>query len=142
MNDFFLDTCIFMYAAGKEHRYKRPCVEILKMARDGPSTFHIDTELIQEILYRYYHLGMIESALELSWSVLDLLPVVHSVSLADVKLALFYHDKYKKLEIAPRDFVHLAVMVNNGLDKIVTADKHFDKFEEVQRIDPIDFITM
>jgi len=140
MNDYFLDTCIFMYAAGKEHRYKRPCVDILKMAREGLSTFHIDTELIQEILYRYYHLGMIDSALELSWSVLDLLPEVLSVSLADVKLALFYNKKYQKLGIPPRDFIHLAVMLNNGIDKIVTADQHFNKFEEVQRIDPVDFI--
>lgn len=33
----FLDANIFMYAAGKEHRYKQPCIQISKAIESGNS---------------------------------------------------------------------------------------------------------
>jgi len=138
MDDLFLDTSIFMYAAGKPHEYKLPCIDILNMVNDRTHDFVIDTEVIQEILYRYHHIGLPESALELAWNVLDLVPVILPVSTEDVKLTLFYYKKYREYNLPPRDCIHLAVMVNNGLKDIVTADRHFDHVEEVNRIDPGD----
>ncbi len=139
MNDMFLDTNIFMYAAGKEHKYKEPCVNILAMIQTGRKSFVTDTEVIQEILYRYHHLGLNMMAHDLSWKVLELVPTIFSVSSDDIKLSLYYYNKYRKLRIPPRDCIHLAVMVDNGLETIVTADRHFDDIEEVERIDPMDF---
>jgi len=34
----------------------------------------------------------------------------------------------------------IANMVNNDIENIISADKVFDKVDEVLRIDPIDFI--
>ena len=136
MDKYFLDTGIFMYAAGKEHEHKQPCIIILQKVKEKTFTSIIDTEVIQEILYRYHRIGMRESVLELSWSILDLVTIVLPVSQEDVKLALFYYKKYQKFDISPRDFIHLAIMINNGLTDIVSTDHHFDKFEEVTRVDP------
>lgn len=38
--------------------------------------------------------------------------------------------------ILPRDLIHAAVMINNGISHLITADKHFDSIKEVTRIAP------
>lgn len=48
-----LDTNIVVYAIGRTHRYKQPCVRLLQEVADGVSDFNVDTELLQEILYLY-----------------------------------------------------------------------------------------
>jgi len=35
MNEYFIDTNIFMYAAGKPHEFKEPCVDILSRVQSG-----------------------------------------------------------------------------------------------------------
>jgi len=42
--------------------------------------------------------------------------------------------------VLPRDIIHAATMVQNGLETIVSVDKHFDIIKEVQRIAPSDLI--
>jgi predicted nucleic acid-binding protein len=38
--------------------------------------------------------------------------------------------------MAPRDWLHLAVMLNNGITEIISVDRHFDDIEGITRIDP------
>ena len=38
-----------------------------------------------------------------------------------------------------RDAVHLGTMRTNGIETIITADRHFDGIDGVTRIDPSDF---
>lgn len=136
MNNYFIDTNIIMYAAGKPHKYKKPCLNTLQEIKDKEIVGVIDTEVIQEIVYRFHYIDMIDEGIELAWSLLDLEPLVHPVTLEHSKTALFFGAKYKNQKISPRDFIHLAVMVNNDIGSIISTDTHFDLFEEVQRIDP------
>lgn len=53
----FLDTNIFMYAAGKSHPYKNPCLHILKDVETKALSAIVNTEVFQELLYRYTHIG-------------------------------------------------------------------------------------
>ena len=55
---YFLDANIFMYAAGAEHPYKAPCVEILARLEVGELQAVINTEILQEMLYRYSRLKL------------------------------------------------------------------------------------
>lgn len=50
---YFLDTNIFMYGAGREHPLKAPCVTILRRVADEHIAAVTNTEVLQEILYRY-----------------------------------------------------------------------------------------
>ena len=45
-------------------------------------------------------------------------------------------EAYKHQRVSPRDLVHVAVMVNHGIRKIISVDSHFDIISEVMRIDP------
>jgi len=41
-----------------------------------------------------------------------------------------------KYEIKPRDAIHAATALENGIEIIVSYDRDFDKLEEIKRLDP------
>ena len=50
-------------------------------------------------------------------------------------------DVFQKVDISPYDCVHVATMRKLGVDKILSADKDFDKISGIQRIDPKSYST-
>ena len=138
MVDYFLDTNIFMYAAGKPHKFKEPCVTVLSSVASGDLSAAVDTEAFQEIMYRYHHINLAEKGVDLAWYITDLGIDVLPVTKKDIEIALYYYQKYQKSGVSPRDIIHVATMLNSGIGMIVSVDKHFDMIEEVNRIDPFD----
>jgi predicted nucleic acid-binding protein len=138
MVEYFLDTNIFMYAAGKPHEFKEPCVSILSKVQSGELSAAIDTEVIQEILYRYHHINLADKGLVLAWNIMDIGLNVFPVTEKEIEISLYLYQQYNKSGVSPRDVIHVAAMMGEGLDKIVSVDKHFDIIEEVDRIDPFD----
>ncbi len=134
----FIDANIPMYAAGKIGPYKDPCKEILAQVALGKLDGITDVEVFQEILYRYYHIR--ESALghrifaDFRTAVDSVLPVCA----ADVFRAHDLAEQYP--QVPPRDLLHAAVMKNNGLAQILSADRDFDAIEGIERLDPIDWL--
>ena len=133
----FLDVNIIIYAAGKPSEHKEPCTKVLQKIRAGKLRVAIDTEIIQELLCRYHRVGLHEQAVKLAWYVLKLKPKVLPISQKDVESSIQLYHKYSTKRIPPRDTIHLATMLNNGIKKIISVDKHFGGIiTEVQRIDP------
>ena len=54
----FIDTSIIMYAAGSEHPYKKPSLDLLKLIAVGEIEAVINVEVLQEILHRYTMINM------------------------------------------------------------------------------------
>lgn len=133
----FMDANIPMYAAGRPSQFKAACVEILNKIERGELRAVIDTEVIQEILYRYHNIRLDAQAIQLSRQILRLGARILPVTRSDVEMAISLYEKYSRRRIPPRDGLHVAVMLGNNLTQILTVDKHFDVIEEVQRIDPI-----
>ena len=140
MNEYFIDTNIFMYAAGKSHEFKEPCVSLLSRIQSGELNAAIDTEVFQEILYRYHHINLPDKGADLAWSMTDLGLNVLPVTKKDIEISLYFYQQYQEKGVLPRDIIHAATMVQNGLETIVSVDKHFDIIEEVQRIAPSDLM--
>lgn len=134
MSIYFIDSNIVMYAVGKEHEYKESCGRVLQKIGDDEITGVINTEVLQEILYRYFKIGKgkegLETARDFFLAVSEVLPVTSK----DIEKNFSLFEKYK--DFPPRDSLHVAVMLNNGLNEIISTDKHFDKIKEVTRIDP------
>lgn len=63
----------------------------------------------------------------------EVLPVTRE----DTVQAIALHRRYP--EVQARDAVHAAVMQSNEVLLIVTADRHFDRFVGLRRVDPTDF---
>jgi predicted nucleic acid-binding protein len=56
-DSIFLDANIPMYAAGRVHPLKQPCIDVLSLAAHHPARFITDAEVFQEILHRYRAIG-------------------------------------------------------------------------------------
>jgi predicted nucleic acid-binding protein len=129
----FIDSNIPMYAAGKPHRNREPCLRFLKRVQSGEIEGSTSTEVLQEILYRYSALRRRDVAAQVYDLFVEICPTVLDVTLADTDLA-----RDLLLEgtgISARDAVHAAVMRNHGIDRIATFDVGFDDVSGITRID-------
>ncbi|HSM56666.1 MAG TPA: type II toxin-antitoxin system VapC family toxin [Candidatus Sulfomarinibacteraceae bacterium] len=138
---FFLDVNVPMYAAGKAHRYKEPCVWILEQIASEQLSVATDTEVIQAVLYRYGALREWEAAVTVANSLLDLIPRILPVTVDDMQMAVRLFEYYAPQGVKARNTIHAAVMTNNGLSTIISTDKHFELFPEVVRVDPNDLFV-
>lgn len=138
-----IDTNIVMYAAGKKHPYKSACAEIISGIADG--SFHsnvgvpvTDTEVFQEILYRYALVGKWETGIVICKHLLELGLEILPIDSDGVEKMIALAEAYTEKDIHPRDLVHVSVMINHGIKKIVSVNTHFDLIEEVIRVNPQD----
>ena len=131
-----LDVNIPMYAAGQPHPLKEACVWIMTEIAYGRLDVAIDTEIIQEVLYRYGALRRWEIGVTMARNLLDLVPTVFPVSVAEMKTAVSLFSQYAPQGVKARDLLHTAVMQHNNLTHIISADTHFNQIEGITRLDP------
>lgn len=140
-NRVFIDTSVFMYARGKDHPLKAPCSNIiLAIAKEGSLGSYgapvINAEVLQEILYRYVMIDKGDTGLSICRDIEALEVEVLSVTKDDMNQAFDLFERYKGKNLPPRDLIHAAVMINNGMSHIISADKHFDAIKEIKRVRP------
>ncbi len=133
----FIDTNIPMYAAGKDHPLKQKCLGILASIATENIEAYTDTEVLQEILYRYFYISQRESGFAIFdhfATIMDnnILPVRYG----DIMLARLLAEKEETFKLSPRDLIHLAVMLNNGIRHIVTTDRGFAGIPGIEVIAP------
>jgi hypothetical protein len=133
----FIDTNIPMYAAGKDHSLKRSCLEIMKSVASGNLKAYTDTEVLQEILYRFFSINKRQFGLQLfdSYSQImhgSVLPITHE----DMIMARMLSDDPANVKLSPRDLIHLAVMHSHGIRHIITTDNGFKSIDGIQVIYP------
>jgi len=138
MKPVFIDTNIPMYAAGVPHPLREPSRRVIRAVAAGELEAVTDAEVLQEILYRYLHIGEREKG----FVVFDrfrriMLGHIFPVEDMDVQRARELAEKYPAL--SPRDLIHLAVMLRHSINVIVSADKGFVEVEKVRRMDPTAF---
>ena len=115
----FLDTNVFLYAAGAGHPLKKPSQRILRLAARKELAATTNTEVVQEILYVLSRRGEGEKARRLAPNVLQLFPGMLPVTGDDMASACQLSGRFPNLPV--RDAVHAATMVNNGLRTIITG---------------------
>lgn len=123
-----------MYAAGADHPLRSACVWIMQQVADGRLEVAIDTEIVQEILYRFGAIGRPATGVTMAGNLLDLVPMVYPVRVADVRKAIELFEQHAGLGVVARDALHAAVMLGNGLTHIVSADQHFDLIGGLTRV--------
>jgi predicted nucleic acid-binding protein len=134
---FFVDSNIIMYAVGAEHAYRSPCLDALdRIIRESLQAV-VSSEIHQEILHRYLSMGLPDKAREVSIKLEIVIPATLPVTLADMRRVRQLTERYPGLKA--RDLIHAAVMLENGLARILSTDLHFDQLAEIERIDPRDF---
>ena len=138
---FFIDTNVVMYAGGKEHPYKNSCAGIILAIADGsfwekfgvPTT---DTEVFHEILCRYALIGKWEAGITMCKDFLTLGLEILPIGSHEIERVVELAQAYKAKGVPPRDLIHTAIMINHGIQTIISVDSHFDLIKEVTRVDP------
>jgi uncharacterized protein len=140
MSPIFIDANVPMYAAGRPHDLRQPCIDVLSLAARQPETFFTDVEILQELMHRYLALRRwAEGRVALREFASLMMGRVEPVYADDIEQAASLADDYTGL--SARDLLHAAVMARVGADRIVSADHGFDRVRHLRRLDPADVAT-
>lgn len=129
----FIDTNIFMYAIGEQHPHKEPSKEIVRKIVAGQVEGVINTEVLQEILYRYSAIGKPNIGFQLFDTLIDTFSIIWSIEREDAIEARQIQEKHG---IKPRDAIHAATMKRNEIATLYSYDQDFDQIPEIKRITP------
>jgi hypothetical protein len=123
-----------MYTLGGPHPLQSPCKAVLEKIKAGRLLAVTNTEVLQEILYRYFSIKR-QTLGELAYtSLVEICAEVLPVTRQDTDQALALMKKYP--DITSRDAIHAATMMNNHIREIISTDPHFDLISEIRRIPP------
>ena len=133
----FIDANVPIYAAGRDHPYREPCIQVLAAVNYNPAGFVTDAEVFQEIMHHYRRTERWDAGQAVVESFAAMMhgrvsPVTIDDVLAAGQLANEHHGQ------STRDLLHLAVMHRLGVIRIVTADADFDRVPGIVRLDPTD----
>jgi hypothetical protein len=132
-----IDTNVVIYAAGRPHRYKPACADILReAARSELPDYAIDVELLQEVLHFYHSRQHLHLGLQIFDELMQTFPAPLAVTPRDVAVARDILARYPVL--SARDAIHAAVVLSHGLEAIISADRAFDAITEIKRLDPLE----
>ncbi len=130
----FIDANVVMYSLGGSHPLRDPCKKILEKIKAQKIRVVTDTEVLQEILYRYFSIKKYTFGEIAYISMVQFCAKIFPVRVQDTDRAL------ELLKTSPaitsRDAIHAATMINNGIKQILSTDTHFDLIPEIRRIDP------
>ncbi len=140
MTPALLDTNVPIYATGRPHPLREPCIEILSFVAEHPDAFVTSAEVLQELLYRFLALRRWPQGREVLRGFADLMRErVEPVLAVDVERAAQLADS--RPELSSRDLVHAALVQRLGLRYVVSADRDFDRLSGFERLDPASFGT-
>jgi predicted nucleic acid-binding protein len=121
-----------MYLVGTPGSHKTDAQRLLERLVSQRQRLVTDAEVLQEILHRYVAINRrhdIQPAFDALLNVVDeILPVDRTVVDRAKQIVLSYQ------RLSARDAVHLAVMEQHGIDRILTFDVGFDGFPGVTRL--------
>ena len=133
----FIDANVPIYAAGREHPYREPCIRVLAAVNDNPAAFVTNAEVFQEIMHHYRRTERWEVGQVVVESFAAMMHGrVSPVTIDDVLAAGLLANTHRGL--STRDLLHLAVMHRLGVTRIVTADADFGRAPGIIRLDPAD----
>ncbi len=130
----FVDSNVFLYAAGDDHPLESPCASIVTRIATGEVAATTSTEVVQEILHVVARRGMRAEAIRLARNVIGLFDEILPVTGETMSLACEIAGRHAGMSI--RDAVHAAAMAGSGLGRILSADRHFDEIPGIERLDP------
>lgn len=127
-----VDSNIPMYLVGAAHVHKTDAQRLVERALSDGERLVTDSEVLQEILHRYVAIGRRE-AIQPAFDALlgivdDVLPIrrVEALRARDIVLG---DDR-----ISARDAVHLAVMEENGIARVLSFDRGLDAYPGIVRL--------
>ena len=127
-----VDSNIPMYLVGAAHPHKVDAQHLLEKAISDRERLVTDAEVLQEILHRYVAIDRrdaIQAAFDALLRVVDQVFPIDRSATEKARLIVLGNRR-----LSARDAVHLAVMEQNRINRIMTFDAAFDGFPGVTRL--------
>ena len=127
-----IDSNIPMYLIGAPHPHKTDAQRLLERSIANRERLVTDAGVLQEILHRYVaidRLDAIQPAFEVLLNVVDVVLPVRDVEVLRAREVVL-----GSARISARDALHVAVMEQHGIDRIMTFDRGFDDVPGLTRV--------
>jgi predicted nucleic acid-binding protein len=121
-----------MYLVGAPHPHKVDAQRLLEKLITDRQRLVTDAEVLQEILHRYVAIDRRDAIQPAFDTLLGVVDQVLTVDVAVVQRAKQIVLGYRQL--SARDAVHLSVMEQNGIERILSFDSGFDAFPRITRL--------
>lgn len=130
----FVDSNVFMYAAGSAHPHKAASAGLLKRIAAGEIDATTSTEVFQEILHRYRAIGRWEDGRQVYRLARRIIPAVEPVTVAVLDASFRLLERYPSL--MARDGLHAAACQLLGSVRMCSYDADYDAIAGLQRVTP------
>jgi predicted nucleic acid-binding protein len=127
-----VDSNIPMYLVGAPHPHKADAQRLLEKLITDRQRLVTDAEVLQEILHRYVAIDRrdaIQPAFDALLGIVDQVLAVDGMVVQRAKKIVL---EYRQL--SARDAVHLSVMEQNGIERILSFDSGLDAFPRITRL--------
>ena len=127
-----VDSNVPMYLVGAPHPLKIDAQRWLEKLVRERQRLVTDAEVLQEILHRYVAIDRrdaIQPAFDALLAVVDEVLPVNSTAVKRAKQIVL---EYRRL--SARDAVHLSIMEQHGIERILSFDSGFDSFPGITRL--------
>jgi hypothetical protein len=127
-----VDSNVPMYLIGAPHPHKIDAQHALERLATERARLVTDAEVLQEILHRYVAIGRrdsIQPAFDALLGVVDEVFPIDGRVLERAKNIVL-----GRTQLSARDALHLAIMQEQGITKILSFDKGFDGLPGIERI--------
>ena len=127
-----VDSNVPMYLVGTPHPHKVDAQRLLESLIAARERLVSDAEVLQEILHRYVAIGRPDAIQPAFDALLGIVDEVYPVDLAAVQRARTVVLGSPRL--SARDALHVAVMQQQGISRILSFDAGFDQVPGIQRL--------
>ena len=128
----FIDSNVPMYLVGSPHPNKIAAEQTVAALIARQEKLVSDAEVLQEILHRYAAIGRLDAIQPAFDALLGLADEVFPIEPANVQRAKTI--LLGKYGLSARDAIHLAVMEQRGIQRLLSFDQGFDQYPNVRRI--------
>lgn len=121
-----------MYLVGAPHPNKIAAEHAVAALIARQEKLVSNTEVFQEILHRYAAIGRLDAIQAAFDAMLSLIDDVFPIELVNVERAKTI--LLGQYGLSARDAIHLAVMEQRAIQRILSFDQGFDRYPHVQRM--------
>lgn len=127
-----VDSNIPMYLVGASHPHKNDAQQLLERLVSERQRLVTDAEVLQEILHRYSAINRRDAIQPAFDALLGIVDHVFAVDLAAIERAKAIVLGNPRL--SSRDALHVAIMQQHRIERVLTFDSGFDGFPGITRL--------
>ena len=128
----FIDSNVPMYLIGASHPNKTRAIELVNRLVRAGERLVTDIEVYQEILHRYTAIRRTD-AIDVAFRSLDAIAdEILTFGMQEIRAAKSIIDAVDG--VSARDALHVAIMRSSRVDRILSFDRGFDAFPELDRL--------